>query len=110
MRFIFFLTIFLFLFQSNNNILANAPDFKVWLENFKIEAEKKGISKRIIDESLDNVQLIPRVIELDRKQPEFTLTLNQYLNRVVTNKRITKGVGKLRENWDLLQNISKEFF
>ena len=103
-----YFTILIF-FILTANLLSNELDYPVWLEKFKIRAEKSGISKEIIDETLNQVKIIPRVIELDRKQPEFTLTLSEYLNRVVSKQRKKKGISKLRENWVLLENISKKY-
>jgi len=103
-----YFTILIF-FIVTTNLLSNELDYSVWLEKFKIRAEKSGISKVTIDETLNQVKIIPRVIELDRKQPEFTLTLSQYLNNVVSSKRKKKGISKIRENWTLLEDISKEY-
>ena len=103
-----YFTILLFLIIPSN-LIANKLDFSDWLDKFKIRAEKSGISKETIDESLNKVKIIPRVIELDRNQPEFTLTLSQYLRNVVSDKRVNKGVGKIRENWFLLEEISIKY-
>jgi membrane-bound lytic murein transglycosylase B len=63
----------------------NRPDFQVWLAELRTEALAKGISKSTLDEAFRGLEPIPRVIELDRDQPEFTLTLQKYLNRVAEN-------------------------
>ena len=104
----FYFTILLFVIITNN-LLANTEEFSIWLDNFKIRAEKSSISRATIDETLSRVELIPRIIELDRNQPEFTLTLSQYLRNVVSKKRIKKGISKIRENWELLNTISNEY-
>ena len=104
----FYITILLFVIITNN-LLANTEEFSIWLDNFKIRAEKSNISRTTIDETLSRVELIPRIIELDRNQPEFTLTLSQYLRNVVSKKRIKKGISKIRENWKLLEIISNEY-
>ena len=103
-----YFTILVF-FIATTNLLSNELDYPVWLEKFKIRAEKSGISKKTINETLNQVKIIPRVIELDRNQPEFTLTLSQYLNNVVSKKRTQKGISKIRENWILLENLSKKY-
>ena len=103
-----YFTILLF-FMVTTNLLSNELEYPVWLEKFKIRAEKSGISKKTINETLNQVKIIPRVIELDRNQPEFTLTLSQYLNNVVSKKRTQKGISKIRENWILLENVSKKY-
>ena len=101
----FYFTILLFVIITNN-LSAKTEEFSIWIDNFKIRAEKSGISKTTIDETLNRVKVIPRIIELDRNQPEFTLTLSQYLRNVVSKKRIKKGISKIRENWELLETIS----
>ena len=104
----FYFTILLFVIITNN-LSAKTDEFSIWIDNFKIRAEKSGISKTTIDETLNRVKVIPRIIELDRNQPEFTLTLSQYLRNVVSKKRIKKGISKIRENWELLETISNKY-
>ena len=99
----------LFFFITTTNLLSNELDYPTWLENFKIRAVKNGVSKEIVDETLNQVKIIPRIIELDRNQPEFTLTLTQYLNNVVSSTRKKKGISKIRENWTLLKEISEKY-
>ena len=82
-----------------------AEDFQIWLGKLRVEAEGKGISQSVLDEALAGIQPIPRVIELDRRQPEFTLTFTQYRDRVVPQSRIKKGRVKYQENRDLLEEI-----
>ena len=62
---------------------AGAREFKAWLAELRAAAQAKGISDRILDAALGQIKPIPRVIELDRRQPEFRLTFRQYLDRVV---------------------------
>ncbi len=84
---------------------GSAEDFQIWLGKLRVEAEGKGISQSVLDEALAGIQPIPRVIELDRRQPEFTLTFTQYRDRVVPQSRIKKGRVKYQENRDLLEEI-----
>jgi membrane-bound lytic murein transglycosylase B len=84
-------------------------DFKSWLVELRNEAAGKGISKETLDAALTGIKPIPRVVELDRKQPEFTLTFDQYINRVVPRSRVEKGRKKLAENKALLDEVSKKF-
>ena len=109
MKYILFFIYFAIFFISQSSLANNDESFNSWLNEFKLKAKQHGISQETIDNSLSNINLIPRVIELDRKQPEFTLTLNQYLNRVVSKKRIEKGISKIRENWELLEKISNKY-
>ena len=47
----FYFTILLFVIITNN-LLANTEEFSIWLDNFKIRAEKSSISRTTIDEAL----------------------------------------------------------
>ena len=88
---------------------GSAGTFQKWLTNLRVEASGKGISQTVLDEALTGIQPIPRIIELDRRQPEFTLTFEQYLDRVVPQSRIKKGRMKYRENRNLLKEIGDNF-
>lgn len=85
------------------------PPFDEWLSTFKQEAAKNNISKATLDTAFVGVEPIPRIIELDRKQPEFTLTLDQYLERVISKNRIKKGREKFENNRKLLQRIESKY-
>jgi membrane-bound lytic murein transglycosylase B len=49
------------------------------------------------------------VVELDRRQPEFTLTLEQYLSRVVSERRVRKGRQRLVKHREILREVSAKF-
>ncbi|OAN44020.1 lytic transglycosylase [Paramagnetospirillum marisnigri] len=83
--------------------------FQSFLAGVRAEAMEKGIRAETLDAALGNVQHIDRVIELDRKQPEFTLRFDDYLGRIVTQSRVDEGRRKLAENRELLQAIEKRY-
>lgn len=101
LKIIIFLNLFLFSFKA-----FSQSDFKQFLSDISKEAEKKGIATKLIKDFKNKTVFIPRVIELDRSQPEFKLTLDQYLKRVVTPTRIKKARKKYNENKDILNKIS----
>ena len=88
---------------------VSAANFQNWLESLRVEALGKGISRTVLDAALTGIRPIPRVIELDRRQPEFTLTFGQYRDRVVPQSRIKKGQIKYQENRKLLKEIGLKF-
>ena len=88
---------------------TNAEEFSTWLDKLKTEAKLQGISQKTIDSSLMGIKPIPRVIQLDRKQPEFTLTFADYLKRVVSDRRIRIGKSKLKKHKELLGEISSKY-
>jgi len=89
--------------------IAEQQDFGVWLNELKQEAIGKGISEQIFDTAFKDVKPIPRIIELDRKQPEFTLTLEEYVSRVVPKRRINLGKKRLEANRELLEKVAEKY-
>jgi membrane-bound lytic murein transglycosylase B len=92
-----------------NFAVAADQDFAAWLKGLRSEAADKGIRAQTLDRALSGIQPIPRVVELDRKQPEFTLTFDQYIDRVVPQSRVDTGKARLRENRELLTEISQKY-
>lgn len=85
-------------------------DFSLWLKDFRSEARVAGISEKTLKAALDDVsEPIPRVVELDRKQPESTITFDQYLERIVNTNRIERGRTLLLENQALLNSVSTQY-
>jgi membrane-bound lytic murein transglycosylase B len=83
--------------------------FQEWLKGVRQEARADGVSQAVLDQAFRRVKPIPRVIELDRSQPEFKLTFKQYLDRVVSGKTIRDGRRLYRENRDLLEKIGNQY-
>ena len=83
--------------------------FTEWLAELRAEALQAGISSATLDASFAGVEPIPRIIELDRKQPESTLTFEQYVDRIVSQSRIDNGRARLAENAPLLQEVAAKF-
>ena len=88
---------------------SQEADLAAWIANLRVDAVSKGISGATVDQAFHNFTPLKRVVELDRRQPEFTLTFTQYLNRVVPQRRVQKGRQKLAENKQLLTQIGKKF-
>ena len=86
-----------------------AESFAEWREGVRSEALDLEISAAIFDAAFTDVEPIPRVIELDRSQPEVTLTFDQYVERVVPESRVEKGRTLLTEHRDLLEPIGRKY-
>lgn len=69
--------------------------FAKWVADFRATARAEGISDATLKSAFDQVQYLPRVIELDRAQPEFTRTVWDYLDNAVTPQRVATGQDKL---------------
>lgn len=88
---------------------ANEVDFRTWLASLKQEARQAGIRDATLERAFAGVQPIPRIIELDRKQPEKTMTFAQYMERVVSQSRIAEARRRLDENRAVLEPIGRQF-
>ena len=88
---------------------ADYPDFAAWMVDLRSEALGKGISPATLDAAFDGVTPIPRIIELDRKQPEGTQTFEEYMARRITAKLVEEGRLVYGENRELLKRVGKEF-
>jgi len=88
---------------------AAETDFADWLAALRAEALSKGIGAQTLDRALTGLKPIRRVIELDRHQPDFTLTFDQYMARVVPRRRVKKGQAKLAEHKQILTEIGMKY-
>jgi lytic murein transglycosylase len=69
--------------------------FARWVTSFRASAQAAGIDEATLRAAFDDVHYLPRVVELDRAQPEFTRTVWDYLDRIVTPQRVALGQDKL---------------
>jgi membrane-bound lytic murein transglycosylase B len=84
-------------------------DFNAFLAGVRRDAQAQGVRPGTIDVAFQYVQFLPRVIELDRKQPEHKMTFAEYLAKYVSQQRIEESRQKLVENWGLLQQVWQRF-
>jgi lytic murein transglycosylase len=76
---------------------ATQRDFAGWVARFVAAARASGIGDATLQSAFDGVQYLPRVVELDRAQPEFTRAVWDYLDTAVSAQRIARGQDKLLE-------------
>ena len=110
--------IFLSLFINNATAKSNdSPDYnhqnsKIewndWIDYLKKDLKSSDLKITTL-KLLDDLKFNKKVIELDRKQPEFKLTFNEYLKNVISDKRVQTGKKRLNENKDLLNEIEKVY-
>ena len=103
---IFFILV---VFFSLPHICLGNEEFDTWLIDLKAEAISRGISADTVDIALKDLKPIPRVIELDRNQPESKLSYRSYQKRVVTETRIKKGAQMLTTHRELLESIKNRY-
>jgi len=109
-RALFAATIVIFSGNAFANITNfDQSQFRGWLIEFAKDAEKQGISSETIYLFLKNAEFLPRVIELDRRQPHATKTFAQYIQTVIPESRIEKAKKEIKENQEILDKISKKY-
>ena len=84
-------------------------DFNQFLAGVRRDAMARGISPATIEAAFQQIAFLPRVVELDRKQPEHKMTFAEYFQKVVTQDRIAEARQKLVENWALLQQVWQRY-
>ncbi len=85
--------------------------FPVWLENYKAAAVSRGLEPAWIDATLAGARYVPRVVELDRFQPDDSGRRNvfaDYLQRQLTPQRIADGRERAPLHADALARISAD--
>lgn len=96
-------------------LFASAPTFAQddrftnCLSRLEDVAKANGLYSDRVTQALKSVQFEQRVVDLDRKQPEFTDTLANYLNRRLTAQRIEQGQQLLATHRRLLDRISEQY-
>jgi membrane-bound lytic murein transglycosylase B len=83
--------------------------FNTFLAGVRADARKGGVSPAMLDRALAGLRPLPRVLELDRKQPEGVLSWEQYRDRIVSSTRIQNGRRAYAENRVLLEAIEARF-
>jgi len=86
-----------------------APGFGAWLDEVRKEALGRGIKPDIVRTALAGIKPVRRIIQRDRNQAEFKLTLDIYQKRVVTPRNIKHGRKMARRHADLLKAVAKKY-
>jgi len=89
--------------------MAQPVDFPTWLQVLRSEALQRGIRERTLHTALAGIQPLPRVIELDRRQPEATLTYTQYIQRALSASRMQRGKSLFEMHRALLTEIGTTY-
>jgi len=83
--------------------------FDTWLAALKTQAQAQHISVQTIDNIFKDAEYLPRVITLDRAQPEFISPFLSYVEKRVTTNRIAQGREMLYQHEGLLTKIEAQY-
>ncbi len=86
-----------------------SSSFATWVQTFRPRALARGVAAATYDRVMGNLKPDTSVYALDRAQPEFNEKVWQYLNRRVSDWRITVGQQRAREHGPLLERIERQY-
>lgn len=89
--------------------VSAAEDFQSCLIHLQSGARAAGVSDQVVDTVIPLMSLQERVLELDRKQPEFVQTFAGYLKTRVSEDRVAKGREMYRRYKHFLDQLSVEY-
>jgi len=88
---------------------ARLKPFASFLLDVRSQASQLGVSREILDVALALDRPDARVLELDRHQLEFTLTWNQYRQRVLTDQKIQAARTAYQSRLSLLTGVWERY-
>ncbi len=86
-----------------------ADSFARFVAILRDEARRSGISEPTLDRALAGLQPNAKVLELDRNQPEFTMTWDRYRATRLSEQRIANGRQAAREARGWVQQASSRY-
>lgn len=85
-------------------------DFATFLADLRNEAASRGVSAATIEGAFAQVpEPLPRVIELDRSQPEFVQTFSGYMNNALSPTRIARAQELIVEHRALFAEVQAKY-
>jgi len=83
--------------------------FQAWIKNFRAKALANGINERTFKRAFRGVKLNQRVIQLDRKQAEFSRQIWDYLDTATSPKRVKNGKVAMKKHRKILKKINSKY-
>jgi peptidoglycan lytic transglycosylase B len=93
---------------SGQPVAAPAP-FAEWLEGVRAEALERGIKAETVGAAFDGLEPSLVVVERDRMQAEFTLSLDEYLRRRLAKALIRDTRAALARHRSLLTRVGTKY-
>jgi membrane-bound lytic murein transglycosylase B len=88
---------------------AAQSDFQGCLQNIRSEALRQGVPASVADTALRGLTPDQKVLDLDSRQPEFSLTYGKYIGNSITPDRVAKGQHKMAQYATLLNQLQSEY-
>ncbi|QOJ22987.1 MAG: lytic murein transglycosylase [Gammaproteobacteria bacterium] len=104
----FWKSLILIAFTCGQSAHATDNGFGECIIRIKSQAKTEGISDGTVNQVLSKARFLPRIIELDRRQPEFTQTFANYFTTRINDERIQRGRELYAKHRALLNQIQHE--
>lgn len=89
---------------------AQAQDsFDTFVKQAWPDAQAKGVTRATFDTAMRGVTPDQRVINATQRQPEYGKPVGDYVNGIVTNSRITRGIAKERDWRKTFDAVEQKF-
>jgi membrane-bound lytic murein transglycosylase B len=88
---------------------AATQGFDAFLDGLRADARRAGVSQATLNRAFAGLQPNDRVLELDRRQPEFTQTWEQYRDARLSQQRIDAGRRAFADNRATLEAVQARF-
>ncbi len=88
---------------------AASQSFEAFLDGLRGDARRAGVSAATLSRALTGIRPNDRVLELDRRQPEFTQTWEQYRDARLSQTRIDAGRRAFADNRATLEAVQARF-
>lgn len=88
---------------------AATASFRDFLADVGAEARQDGVSAETLRRAFAGIRPNDKVLQLDRRQAEFTLTWDQYRDGRITQQRVDRGRQAFAQNRELLDAIAARF-
>ena len=79
------------------------------IDSVKQTATQQGVSDDVINQTVRSVAFIPSIVKSDKNQSEFKLTMQKYLDRTVSEKRISEGLQMRKKYPTLLSRVEAKY-
>lgn len=83
--------------------------FATWLAGVRAEALTRGVREATVDAAFEGVEPVEKVLERDRTQAEFTLSLEDYLKRRLTTPTVRTARKMAARHKAVLVRVGKTY-
>jgi membrane-bound lytic murein transglycosylase B len=95
--------------QTQDPVVESPKPFADWLVDLTKEARDRGFSETLVDETLNGLEPLQRVVDNDRAQAELNPGFDRYLRARLTRSMVKRGQDMSREHRAILGQVERKF-